>query len=275
MQKLATVCFFMCMTIFVTTCEVNGENPSPCRIAYPSDDAVPWQEHTLKKRESLETLFADRWQDVARFNRIDRLHAQPGICLKIPLNLEDIEGFSPMPKELAYPEMAESRKYILIDLSEQFLGAYEEGALIFSFPITSGRSDFITPPGDFQITAFSRNHASSLYRMEDKDVPYPMHYALRFLTADDGIEYWIHGRDLPGYPASHGCVGLYDEEMQHEYYGNPEYPLANDAQKLFQWAIAPRNDDGEIHGLKNGPNVLIIGEPPGGFCTFSNPAPGP
>ncbi len=26
--------------------------------------------------------------------------------------------------------------------------------------------------------------------------------------------FWIHGCDLPGYPASHGCVGLYDEEMQ-------------------------------------------------------------
>ena len=30
----------------------------------------------------------------------------------------------------------------------------------------------------------------------------------------EGVSYWIHGRDMPGYPASHGCIGLYDESMQ-------------------------------------------------------------
>ena len=44
-----------------------------------------------------------------------------------------------------------------------------------------------------------------------------MHYGLRFFidkSVDTWPSYWIHGRDLPGYPASHGCIGLYDEEMQ-------------------------------------------------------------
>jgi hypothetical protein len=102
-----------------------------------------------------------------------------------------------------------------------------------------------------------------------------MHFALRFLTANDGVSYWIHGRDLPGYPASHGCVGLYDEDMQKEFYGFPEYPLVNSARKLYEWAIAPHDDDGDVQTLKNGPKVLIIGEPPGGAGSFSNPAPGP
>ena len=34
----------------------------------------------------------------------------------------------------------------------------------------------------------------------------------------DWDSYWIHGRDVPGFPASHGCVGLYDEQMQFDYY---------------------------------------------------------
>ena len=62
--------------------------------------------------------------------------------------------------------------------------------------------------------------------------------------SDDRIE-----RDLPGYPASHGCVGLYDEEMQVEYYAahdrkvNKQYyhpldkPYLQGAQRLYEWVV--------------------------------------
>jgi len=29
---------------------------------------------------------------------------------------------------------------------------------------------------------------------------------LRFHVNREGISYWIHGRDIPCYPASHGCA---------------------------------------------------------------------
>ena len=60
--------------------------------------------------------------------------------------------------------------------------------------------------------------------IEGTDRPYPMNYALRFYVNRTGMSYWIHGRDLPGYPASHGCIGLYDEPMQKEQYGIPKDP---------------------------------------------------
>ncbi len=72
----------------------------------------------MRPRETLETLFGSRWVDVARFNRIDRRHAYPGISLKIPRHLEDVAGFTPMPQE--YPLAASEAKFILIDLAEQF-----------------------------------------------------------------------------------------------------------------------------------------------------------
>lgn len=271
---VSTGCALWIIFFFAAAFAVEHEK-STCEIRYPSDETVTWDCHRLKRKESLESLFGDRWQDVARFNRIDRRHAIPGVRIKVPERLLEIEDFAPVPAELQYEELADDPKYILIDLTEQFLGAYEQGRLVFSSPITSGKSDFITPPGEFRITAYSRDHQSSLYTIEDKGIPYPMHYGLRFMVNEEGVEYWIHGRDMPGYPASHGCVGLYDEDMQKEYFGSPEYPLMDAARKLFEWAVGPNGEDGEIHYTKKGPRVLIIGEPPGGAGSSPNPAPGP
>ena len=210
----------------------------------------------------MESLFGERWQDVARFNRIDRRHAWPGMTLKVPRRLEDIKDFSPLPAMLEYPSQEKEGKLILVDLTEQFLGAYEQGRLVFSYPIASGNRKFKTPTGKFRVTAFSRNHVSSLFKIEKTAIPYPIHYALRFFINKKDVAFWIHGRDLPGYPASHGCVGLYDEEMQKEYYRVPDNPELDAARRLYEWVIGPNADDGNLHPLKNGPDVLIIGESP-------------
>lgn len=232
---------------------------SPCAIHYPSDDNIEWECRRLRRKDSLESLFGDRWQDVARFNRIDRRHTWPGATIKVPRRLDDIRDFSPLPQEIEYPE---EEKFILIDLTEQFLGAYERGRLVFSTPVASGDSSWRTPTGEFRVTAFSRDHVSSLYKIEKTNIPYPMHYALRFLISQRNVAFWIHGRDIPGYPASHGCVGLYDEEMQSVYYRSPQYPLLDAARTLYLWAIGDKPDDGGLTPLRKGPKVLIVGEPP-------------
>jgi hypothetical protein len=46
-----------------------------------------------------------------------------------------------------------------------------------------------------------------------------MNFALQFHVNREGMSYWIHGGDVPGYPASHGCICLYDKLMQKEQYG--------------------------------------------------------
>jgi hypothetical protein len=103
--------------------------------------------------------------------------------------------------------------------------------------------------------------------MEGKDLPYPMHYALRVYIQKKGegwTTYWMHGRDLPGYPASHGCIGLYDEEMQKQYYHEPGKPVLMDAKKLYRWVLGAQRDSGKLQGLRSGPVVEIVGEPPAG-----------
>jgi L,D-transpeptidase catalytic domain len=232
----------------------------PCEITYPSDATIEWSCRTIRPGESLETMFGDGWINVARFNRIDRRHARPGLSIKVPRRLEELVAFNPLP--LLYQAAEQDEKFILIDLEEQFLGVYEFGALRFAAPIASGEKPNETPIGKFRLTAAYRQHQSSLYMIEGTDRPYPMHYALRFHVNREGVSYWIHGRDMPGYPASHGCIGLYDESMQKEQYGTPKEPELSDAQRLFVWVLGSESDDDRVIPLPRGPRVHIIGQAP-------------
>jgi hypothetical protein len=257
---------------------------SLCDIHYPSDAGIEWQCRKLKWTDTPQALFGGHWQDVLRFNRMDRRHFYGGISIKVPKKLEQVQNFSPLP--LTHPEAAGERKFILIDQSEMFLGAYQDGKLVHSYPVAVGVEKHPVPNGTFRIDAADRQHKSNMYRVEEIGRPYPMHYALRFFvdkSVDTWPSYWIHGRDLPGYPASHGCIGLYDEEMQDEYY--KEYdrkvnkhfhelsqPFLEGAKTLYQWVVNPATDPGGFHKIQHGPKVLIVGTPPSPPAPRSLPA---
>jgi len=245
----------------VSQTELAKKLHGPCAVVYPSDAVVEWDCRTLRPRESLEALFGEYWIDVARFNRIDRRHVGAGVSIKVPMRVEDLASFTPLP--LLYPAAELEEQFILIDLSEQFLGAYEYGALRFSLPIASGNGHDPTPTGEFRLAAAHRHHQSSLFMVEGTDRPYPMNYALRFYINREGVSYWMHGRDLPGYPASHGCIGLYDESMQKEQYGIPKYPELNDAKRLFEWVLGGEVEEERLILLPRSPRVHIIGQAPG------------
>lgn len=76
------------------------------------------------------------------------------------------------------------------------------------------------------------------------------------------LSYRVNGRGLPGYPASHGCIGLYDESMQKEEYGIPKDPELNDAKRLFGRVVGGAVEDARLILLPNGPRVHIIGQAP-------------
>jgi hypothetical protein len=244
----------------VSEADFPKKHRDPCEIHYPSDAMLEWDCHVIHPGESLETMVGEYWPDVARFNRIDRRHAHAGVSIKIPRRLEDLAEFSPLP--VVYPPGEFKEKFILIDLTEQFLGAYEFGGLRFAIPIASGNELNETPPGKFSLTAAHRQHQSSLYTIEGTDLPYPMNYALRFHVNREGMSYWIHGRDMPGYPVSHGCIGLYDESMQKEQYGMPKEPELNDAERLFKWVLGREPGEERVIRLPHGPRIHIIGQAP-------------
>ncbi len=231
------------------------------RMMYPSTTQIKWRPYFIKPEDRLEKLFGKDWPYIARFNRVDRHHAYPGVTIKVPENIEDIKNYNPIP--VFYEHARGHAKYILLDITEQWLGAYEFGKLKLSVPAATGIPDHPTPTGVFRINAFDRHHASSLYKIKDREEQYPMDYALRF-HIEDGISFWIHARDLPGKPASHGCVGLFCEPMQKRTYGAPDNPILDDAAALYNWVLSGRdeNEPTDTGQIENGPILEIRGDSP-------------
>ncbi len=233
------------------------------RIVYPSQQEIRWHPRFIRPQDSLESLYGPDWVWVARFNRVDRRHAYPGVTIKEPDTMADIRTYAPLPVE--YGAARPYAKFILVDKTEQWLGAYEHGALKFSMPAATGKPGTETPDGIFRIDARHRNHTSSLYKIAEEGDQYPMDNALRFFIDNKLIGYWIHARDLPGRPASHGCIGLFDEAMQKRIFETPADPVLLDSQKLYAWAVPDSlygPDDGSLQQLANGPVVEVRGALP-------------
>jgi hypothetical protein len=275
MKCIGNLLVALTIALFAGTAYAEQKIKLLCNIHYPSDQKIQWRCLKLKVTDTPKKLFGEHWLDVLHFNRMDRRHFFGGMSIKVPVHPQQLSGFTPLPK--SYPQAAKEPKFILIDQSEMYLGAYQYGKLVHSFPIALGSHGYEVPNGSYRIDAADRRHISNLYTVEEIGRPYPMHYALRFWvdkSKESWPSYWIHGRDVPGYPASHGCIGLYDEEMQVDYYsahdkkvyGNNYHPLTKpyleDAKVLYYWVGARKTDTGEFEKIKNGPPVLITGTPP-------------
>jgi hypothetical protein len=233
------------------------------RVEYPSLKSIPWHATFIQPHQSLESLFGAEWILVARFNRIDRRHIYPGMTIKVPDNMDDIRAYTPLPH--FYQAAARHEKYILVDVTEQWLGAYHYGKLAFSVPAATGKATTETPTGLFRVSTRHLNHTSSLYKTAGDEEQYPMDNALRFHVGEDNVSYWLHARDLPGRPASHGCIGLFDEEMQKRVFDTPQQPVLKDSQKLYAWAAGEDEygeDSGEVEELEDGPVVEVRGDLP-------------
>ena len=111
-----------------------------------------------------------------------------------------------------------------IDLQQQMAYLIRGRQLVLASPVSTGRSGHLTETGSFKIIEKERNHFSSLYGkivdaygrtvVADADadmkvprggkfIPAPMRYFMRFHGATG-----MHAGYLPGYPASHGCVRM-------------------------------------------------------------------
>src|SRR3954471_4243909 len=120
--------------------------------------------------------------------------------------------------------VAQSPYSVEIDLERQTAYLIRGRRIVLASEISSGRSGHLTETGSFKIIEKERNHFSSLYGMivdrngrtvvadADADMavprggkfnPAPMRYFMRFREATG-----MHAGYLPGYPASHGCVRM-------------------------------------------------------------------
>lgn len=87
---------------------------------------------------------------------------------------------------------------VIVNLKVQRANVYRNGVLIGVSTISSGKEGHETPTGVFTILQKHIDHKSNLYNSA------PMPYMQRLTWS--GVA--LHAGQLPGYPASHGCVRL-------------------------------------------------------------------
>lgn len=87
---------------------------------------------------------------------------------------------------------------IIVSLPEQLVFVYRNGIRVASSTCSTGKPGHSTPTGVFTILQKDKNHHSATY----DNAPMPNMNRLTW----SGIA--LHAGNLPGYPASHGCVRL-------------------------------------------------------------------
>ncbi len=137
----------------------------------------------------------------------------------------------------SYVAQAAAQYSVEIDLQQQAAYLIRGHRVVLASPISSGRSGHLTETGAFKIIEKELNHYSSLYGrivdgsgrtvVSDADadmkaprggrfIPAPMRYFMRFHAATG-----MHAGYLPGYPASHGCVRM-PEQNAIQFFGAVE-----------------------------------------------------
>jgi hypothetical protein len=90
---------------------------------------------------------------------------------------------------------------IIISIADQRVSLYENGILIARSSVSTGVERHPTPLGVFSVISKKKWHRSNIYSGA------PMPYMQRITWS--GIA--LHAGELPGYPASHGCIRLTNE----------------------------------------------------------------
>jgi lipoprotein-anchoring transpeptidase ErfK/SrfK len=86
---------------------------------------------------------------------------------------------------------------VVVSISKQRVYLMVDNDVAIDSPISSGRHGKATPTGSYTVSEKDKNHVSTIYHC-------PMKYFLRL----SGMSFGLHVGQLPGYPASHGCVRL-------------------------------------------------------------------
>lgn len=184
--------------------------------------------------DSFQTRYSEEEKKIIfALNRMDAWRLDPGDVLVIPDSLvNDLLYYSPFPKEM--PLLDSIAKAILISQRIQAIGLYEEGKLIRWGPVSSGKASTPTPNGLHYGNFRAKRKVSTV----NKDWLLP--YYFNFMNFE-GVG--VHQYSMPGYPASHACVRLLDE----------------DARFIYDWADQWVLNENEQVIIRNGTPFMVFG----------------
>lgn len=169
-----------------------------------------------------EAVGKEHLAQVLSLNRIDIRHLQNNQVIVVPdVWSDDPLALSSFPRNI--PELVSIPKMIFIAQREQEFGAYEYGVLVRSGGISTGKKATPTTSKLFFTNWKGKLVVSSI------DDSWLLPWAFN-LDNFDGIS--MHQYDLPGYPASHSCIRLAEEDARWFYDWADQWILSSDDQLL-------------------------------------------
>jgi hypothetical protein len=177
-----------------------------------------------------------------KLNRADLKHLDRLQVVVVPDTwIDDELAYSPLPR--IYSAAAAHPRLVVVHVGGQAFGAYEYGQLVHWGPVSTGTRASPTPAGMYSFNWRKKTHTSTI------DSSWIMRWTFNFDNVD-GLAF--HEQDLPGRPASHGCIRL----------------LGADAEWLFRWATPWRLNAQGTRVVLPGTPVFITGT-----YDFDAPAP--
>jgi len=170
---------------------------------------------------------------ILALNRIDRSSLLKIDTLIMPDTIGiGIELFSPYPENI--DELHAIKKILLVSYYTQAFAVYENGMQIRWGPGSLGKQSTPTPIGLFSTNWKSKSTISTV------DSSWVMDWYFNIANFR-GVS--MHQYSLPGYPASHACIRLYEKDAYWLYYW------------ADQWVL-------------DGPNIIAYGTPVFIFGTY-------
>ncbi|AEA42860.1 L,D-transpeptidase [Fluviicola taffensis] len=209
------------ITAFLVSCQPNKKSDEtndkttlqrwkqPKTIAYKISDAKYWLQDSTITSEQRAIVFAVNRTDSLNFLKMD--------SVILPVDLSgDLVYYLPFPLKVS--SLKEIDKIIFFSYPTQTFGAYEKGELVYTGPTNMGRERDQTPRGLFS-TNWKAKKTISTFNDE---------WELRWnfnIMNKEGIGW--HQYDLPGYPSSHSCLRLREEDAKYLYTWANQWVLAD------------------------------------------------
>jgi lipoprotein-anchoring transpeptidase ErfK/SrfK len=200
-------------------------NSTPIPVLEPANSApVAYRSIVIRGGEGRKVLSQlkseigeEKMAVVLKLNRLDSQHLRAGATILIPEQVDELINYSPFPHRLE--AVSEIPKLILVSLRVQAFGAYEYGNLVRWGPTSTGKKASPTPAGRYHTNWKSKATRSSI----NNEWLLPWYFNL-----DNRRGIAFHQYDLPGYPASHGCVRLLEEDAAWIYGWADQWKLSAD-----------------------------------------------
>lgn len=169
-------------------------------------DTINW----LKSLPDGDTL-----QALLVINRIDKTHLLRLDSIVFPDTIgKSIDIYSPFPKKV--DGLANINKILFVSYYAQAFAVYEKGLLIRWGPANLGKKSTLTPTGLLSTNWKAKTTISTI------DPTWIMDW---YFNLENFHGASMHEYAMPGYPASHACVRLFQEDAKWMYYWADQWIL--------------------------------------------------